>query len=114
MNKKIESTSEAWDTGKLGQDEKFVKKADFDDAAFNEALELQMISIRLQKSLIEDLKAFAKIHKLGYQPLMKIILQRWVDGELKTLGNQVMRERVQELEEQAQMQIEEDAAKKTA
>ena len=43
---------------------------------------------------------------------MKIILQRWVDGELKTLGNQVMREQLQELEEQEQ--IEKDAAKKIA
>jgi len=114
MNDKIESTPEAWDSGELGRDEEFVKKADFDETAFNEALELQMISIRLQKSLIEDLKAFAKIHKLGYQPLVKIILQRWVDGELKTLGNQIMRERLQELEEQEQAQIEENSAKKIA
>lgn len=114
MNDKIECTSEAWDSGELGRDEKFVKKADFDETAFNEALELQMISIRLQKSLIDNLKAFAKYHKLGYQPLMKIILQRWVDGELKTLGNQIMKERLQELEEQELVQAEEDAARKTA
>ena len=114
MSDRIESTSEAWDSGELGQDEEFVKKADFDETAFNEALELQMISIRLQKSLIEDLKAFAKIHKLGYQPLMKIILQRWVDGELKALGNQIMKERLQEIEEQEQIQVEEDSAKKIA
>ena len=114
MNDKIESTSEAWDSGELGRDEEFVKKANFDDAAFNEALELQMISIRLQKSLIEDLKAFAKLHEIGYQPLMKIILQRWVNGELKILGNQIMKERLQELEEQERMQLEESAAKKSA
>ena len=114
MSDKIESTSEAWDSGELGQDEEFVKKADFDETAFNEALELQMISIRLQKSLIEDLKAFAKIHEIGYQPLMKIILQRWVDGELKTLGNQMMKERLQELEEQEHLQVEEVVPKKTA
>lgn len=113
MNDKIESTSEAWDSGALGQEEEFVKKADFDEAAFNETLELQMISIRLQKSLIEDLKAFAKIHEIGYQPLIKIILQRWVDGELKTLGSQIMKERLQELEEQKQVQLEEDTVKKT-
>jgi len=99
MNDKIESTSEAWESGELGREDEFVEKADLSETDYNEALGLQMISIRLQKTLIEHLKSFAKIHKLGYQPLMKIILQRWVDGELKTIGNQIIAERLHEMAE---------------
>ena len=83
---KIESTTEAWETGKLGSDEEFVRvDTDIDDKAIDEALELQMISIRLQKSLIEDMKMIAKINGLGYQPLIKQILKRFVDGEKKMM-----------------------------
>lgn len=82
----IEGSSEAWESGELGLDENYVEAAEsIDEVAFNEALELQMISIRLQKSLIEDLKMIAKLNGLGYQPLMRQILQRFVDGEKKRL-----------------------------
>jgi predicted DNA binding CopG/RHH family protein len=111
MNSKIESTSDAWETGQLGQDEKFVEKANLGESDFNEALELQMISIRLQKSLINDLKAFAKIHEVGYQPLMKMILKRWVDGEFKTLGNQYMQQQLQEKKDQEALQTKKQTLK---
>ena len=88
MIKKIESTTEAWESGQLGQDGKYVGQAEVDEAALDEALELQMISIRLQKSLIDDLKIFAKLEGLGYQPLMKRILIRWIDGEKRRIANQ--------------------------
>ena len=87
MTNKIESTPDAWESGELGQDENFVQRADINESELDEALELQMISIRLQKSLIDDLKAFAKLEGLGYQPLMKRILMSWVDGEKKVIAN---------------------------
>jgi hypothetical protein len=49
MNSKIESSAAAWDSCELSQEEEFVTTSDFDETAFNEALELQVISIRLQK-----------------------------------------------------------------
>lgn len=83
---KIESTSEAWESGKLGQDEKFVKIAEeIKQDAIDESLELQMISIRLQKSLIEDMKMIAELHGLSYQPLIRQILTRFVDCEKKQI-----------------------------
>ncbi|HET7268314.1 MAG TPA: hypothetical protein VFJ15_09405 [Oleiagrimonas sp.] len=51
----------------------------------DEALELQMISIRLQKALIEDLKAIAKYHRIGYQPMVRDLLNRFVRSEKRTL-----------------------------
>jgi hypothetical protein len=79
--KKIEGTHEAWDTGLLGEDEAFVKVAtDVEEAALNQALDLHPISIRLQKSLVEDLKQIAKANGLGYQPLIRQILTRFVEA----------------------------------
>jgi hypothetical protein len=81
---KIPATDEAWDNGELGREEKFVKKAEGDiEVQIDKALALQMISIRLQKSLIEDFKLIATLNGIGYQPLMRQILKRFVDGEKK-------------------------------
>lgn len=80
----IEDTEEAWGLGELGQDEKFTKVAPEDvQAMIDDHLELQPISIRLEKSLIEDFKLIASIHGLGYQPLMRQALKRFADCEKK-------------------------------
>lgn len=45
MSKKIEGTPEAWEDGSLGRDEEYVRvPKNVDDAALNEAAELQPIS----------------------------------------------------------------------
>lgn len=82
----IPDTEDAWNSGALGRDEEFVDVAPDDvDALVNEHMELQPISIRLEKSLIEDFKLIAKIHGLGYQPLMRQILKRFADCEKKRI-----------------------------
>jgi len=53
--------------------------------ALDDALELQLISVRLQKSLIDGLKLIAKANGIGYQPLMRQVLNRFVDSELRRL-----------------------------
>ena len=64
---KIPATDEAWDEGELGRDNAFVRKAEDNiEAQIDDALELQMISVRLQRSLIDDLKSIATINgKIG-------------------------------------------------
>ena len=76
---------EAWDTRALGADEAHVKEAPDRNAALDAALDLHPISIRLQKTLIDNLKALAHLHGLGYQPLVRQILTRWVDAELRMM-----------------------------
>lgn len=90
---KILASDEAWDTGQLGDDADHVKVIEQDDAQIDEALELQLISIRLQKSLIEDFKALAALNGLSYQPLMRQVLNRFADCEKK----RILRERVEEM-----------------
>ncbi|MEX2150967.1 MAG: hypothetical protein WD793_12190 [Steroidobacteraceae bacterium] len=93
----VPSTDEAWDTGELGREEQFVVRApDVDEAKIDNALDLQLISIRLQKSLIEDFKHIAALNGIGYQPLMRQILKRFADAEKK----RILRERAAEMKVQ--------------
>lgn len=87
----IPDTEEAWSSGELGKEEEFAAIAPDDniDAIINEHLELQPISIRLEKSLIEDFKIIAKLHGLGYQPLMRQTLKRFADCEKKRILREV-------------------------
>ncbi|HEA54269.1 hypothetical protein LCGC14_1009770 [marine sediment metagenome] len=86
MSKKTVGTSEAWEEGDLGQNEEFVRVSkNVDDTALNEAAGLQPISIRLQKSLIEDFKMIAEINGIGYQPLIRQVLKRFADSEKRRI-----------------------------
>lgn len=84
--KLITSTDEAWDSQVLGSNEDYVKvSSDLSEMDINDALELHPISIRLNKSLIEDLKMIADLHGLGYQPLVRQVLTRFADCEKKRI-----------------------------
>ncbi len=108
---KIPASDEAWETGELGADFKYAEIAKEDAALedqIDEALELQAISIRLQKSLIDDFKGIAALHGVGYQPLMRQVLNRFVDCEKKRILN----ERVSEMrEQQAKARLTQEKAK---
>ena len=51
----------------------------------DDALGLQMVSIRLQKKLIKKLKLIADHHGVGYQPLIRDLLNRFAESELKRI-----------------------------
>lgn len=63
-----------------------------DEIEIDKALNLQMISIRLQSDLLSGLKNLAKLHGIGYQPLIREILTRWVNAEMKQMAIQYMNE----------------------
>lgn len=76
----------AWDDGELGRDEQFVARLDAShEAALDEAMEMQSISIRLPKQLIKQYKLIANYHGVGYQPLMRDVMARFVPGALKEI-----------------------------
>ena len=84
--RKIEDTDQAWDERKLGAEAEFVGVAAIShEEALQEALELQAISIRLPKDLVRNYKLIAEFHGIGYQPLMRDVLQRFVAPELKLI-----------------------------
>ena len=83
---KIKDTLDAWENGELGRDEEFVAVADdTHEAALQEALELQAISIRVPKELIRQYKLIAGFHGVGYQPLMRDVMTRFVKGALREI-----------------------------
>lgn len=84
--KKIESNDAAWDDRKLGADEGHVAVAGGEHlSALDDALELQMISIRLPKQMIDQYKLIGHFHGVGYQPLMRDILARFVPEALREI-----------------------------
>lgn len=61
-------------------------------AQVDDALDLQMISIRLQKQLIEELKLIAEYYGVGYQPLMRDVLEKWSRTELSVIVHDLKRQ----------------------
>ncbi len=77
---------EPWEDGSLGREAKYVARAPL--AAENdldEALGLQPVSIRLPRQLIDQFKLIAHFHGVGYQPLMRDVLTRFVPGALQEI-----------------------------
>ena len=106
MNAHIEDTQEAWEDGTLGRDAAFAvaltpEQLAEEEALIDEAMELKAISIRLEKSLIEDFKMIAALHGVGYQPLMRQALRRFADCEKKRILVETYNEMKERKAEQA-------------
>lgn len=84
------SSPEAWDNQELGASEKHVRKSSQErERAVDDSLELQTISIRLQKALIDDLKRLAEDDGIGYQPYIRQVLTRHVRCEKAKRGKHI-------------------------
>lgn len=84
---KIEASDEAWDSGQLGREEEYVRVSkNVDESTINDAAGLKLVSIRLQKSLIEDFKSLATFNGIGYQPLMRQVLKAFAEDEKNRLS----------------------------
>ena len=85
MHKKFQE--EAWERGELGASEAFVCRVSSErEKAIEEGLGLQMISIRIQKDLIDDLKTLAHEAGIGYQPYIRQLLTHHVNSKKKRDG----------------------------
>ena len=90
-HEKIEDTIEAWETGELGRSaehaipvsaEEQGRLEAFVEAAFG----LKPISIRMEVEALDALKKIARHRSVGYQPLIRQILHRWIESELKQIA----------------------------
>ena len=85
--------------------EEFVKPVSQEkEQQIDESLGLQMISIRLPKQLIEIYKAMSNLHGIGYQPLMRDVLSRWAEAELKTMFIASQKQNIQNATEETQVE----------
>ena len=83
---KIDGSIEAWEDGVLGRDEEFAEKSNLiDELKLDQAFRLKTISIRLESTLIDDFKIIAGKNNIKYQPLMKQVLRRFADAEMKNI-----------------------------
>ena len=83
---KTHSATDPWDLRTVGAEAQFVGVADAShEVALSQALEMQAISIRLPAELIKQYKLIAGFHGIGYQPLMRDILARFVPEGLKEI-----------------------------
>ncbi len=100
----------AWDTRQLGASEEFAEGVDLQtEGSVDAALDLHLISVRLQKQLVKDLKFIAFAHGIGYQPLMRDVLTRFVEHEKK----EIMRATVERVELEEKMREQERSASKS-
>ena len=83
---KVRDTVEAWESRALGADEPYVQVADdAHSVALDEALGMQSISIRLPKQLISQYNLIAHFHGVGYQPLMRDVMARFVPNAIREI-----------------------------
>lgn len=83
-------SAEDWENGKLGSDDKHVRRSTAEaEQSVDETLGLQMVSLRLQKQLIEQLKFIALYRGIGYQPLVRDLLNRFVRAELIDIAHEM-------------------------
>ena len=103
MNKELLKRIEAdekWDSRELGADIKFARRAPEElERQVDEALDLKLISIRLPNSLIETFKLLASIEGVGYQPLIREVLLRHADAELKSLSREIALDHIKRVKE---------------
>jgi predicted DNA binding CopG/RHH family protein len=88
---------EAWDDESLGADLESMKVVDKTTAeALDDAAGTQAISIRMSKSMVDAFKTIAAANKgIGYQTLMKQILQRFIESEMKRVWDEHLEELAQ-------------------
>lgn len=86
---KIKGTPDAWENGDLGRDDGHVRRSTPErEKSVEDSLDLQMISIRLQKELIHELKFIARFHGIGYQPLIRDVLGRFSRSEMGMIAEE--------------------------
>ncbi len=84
---KIAGMDDAWDKdGMLGNDAAYAALADPEtQKAIEDALSMQMISIRLPRSVIDTFKALAVLEGIKYQPMMREALIRFANGKARRI-----------------------------
>lgn len=78
-NKGAPDESDPWESRELGADEKFVRVSSKEtEDRIDAGLDLHMVSMRLPKDAVLELKSLAREQGLGYQPFVRQILMNYL------------------------------------
>lgn len=76
---RFDKDSELWDSKQLGASAEHARPASEEQQqALDDATGLQLLSIRMPKALIEQIKQLARLEGLGYQPYMRQVMTKHV------------------------------------
>lgn len=96
-----DSMTAKWESGEYGRSLEHAEVVDSASSdSLDESLGMKLVSIRLQRSLIQNLKLIAKHHGVAYQPLVRDLLNRFAVSEMKNI--------LRELEAAQRKSIEEE------
>jgi hypothetical protein len=102
---RLTADAELWESGQLGASAEHVRVvSDEEEKEIDAGLGLQLISIRLNKTLIEQLKCIAKLDGIGYQPLIRQVLTKYVKANEHRLDRFLSAAEAMERAEQLFMQ----------
>lgn len=95
---KIKSTEEAWDNGTLGDSEEYATVMEGSGGMLDDALGLEVISIRLEKETIDTLKLIAKERGTTHEEVARGVMQGrigdylfWLDRESSLSDDEVVK-----------------------
>lgn len=75
----FDADNELWESKKLGASAEHAQPASKEqEQALDDATGLQLLSIRMPKNLIEQVKQLAKLEGIGYQPYMRKVMTQHV------------------------------------
>lgn len=109
MGNKIPGTVGNWESCALGMNPDHAKAVSPEEVAAIEraaGISMQLISMRMPTDLLHVLKEIAKYRGIGYQPMIRDLLDRWAVGEIKTILNERLHEtQKRETEQQASVPL---------
>lgn len=86
MSDTDERLDEQWESGALGRDADHVRRASADvEAELDRTLAMKLVTMRLPVPMIDALKAIATFHGIGYQPMIRDLLGRFIKSEVPTI-----------------------------
>lgn len=78
--------NEQWENGSLGRDLAHARQAPAElSDAVDKALAMKLISMRLPAPMIDALKHIAQYHGIGYQPMVRDLIGRFIESEIKMI-----------------------------
>lgn len=85
-----ESLNDAWESGLMGRDSTHASRASVElEAEVDRALAMKLVTIRLPEPMIDALKSIASFHGIGYQPMVRDLLTRFIDSEVPAILSQM-------------------------